>query len=664
MKNTIKYSVLLMISFCAFLIKIQIVEASTSYGVVTASGGLNVRRGAGTNHNVVGTVDFNQEVVLVSTILHANQQGCSAGWYNIYYTETSSGYVCASYLTIYQVTSGERKAETEYEKYLEAQGFPVSYWDSLIALNKKYPNWNFKADLTGRNWNTAVARQSDVGVSLMQTNNQGWRSTAGGSYNWRTNTWTVKEGSNWYAADSRVVAYYLDPRNWLTENRIFQFEQLKYEAKTQTEEGVRAVFGTSSYLSNHVQTFMRAATTYDVNPVYLASRVRKEVGLTVGTATSGAPFSYNGVSYAGFYNVYNIGATTGTNPVLTGLYWASGSGGQTTTYQRPWNSIEKSILGGAEYINERFVKPGQDTGYFQRFNVASYTKTTLYRNQYMTNIQAVADEAVTTYSSYNSGSMLPLTFDFIIPVYVGMPASPAKLPNIGNPNNRLDDLKVNGVSVTGFSHDIPNYTVYVNSAATSVTIAATAIVNTSSIKGTGNVNLNRNTSVLSIDVTAQNGDVQTYSITVIKTDNVAMTPIEIISNMAVKTDGTYISGIALGTTIRDITNLVQKVNPSATVSVTKANKNADKNILATDDKIRITSGGTSTTLTIVITGDASGDGIIDVQDLLVIQKHILGTAKISGAKLKAGDSSRDNIVNVQDLLVVQKDILGKAKINQ
>ena len=40
-------------------------------------------------------------------------------------------------------------------------------------------------------------------------------------------------GDGWSYATEAAVEYYLDPRNWLTENYIFQFETLTYNAATQ-----------------------------------------------------------------------------------------------------------------------------------------------------------------------------------------------------------------------------------------------------------------------------------------------------------------------------------------------------------------------------------------------------------------------------------------------
>ena len=51
-----------------------------------------------------------------------------------------------------------------------------------------------------------------------------------------------KEGQhspNWYFASEDVLKLYMDPRNSLQENAIFQFEQLTYNASYHTEEAVK-----------------------------------------------------------------------------------------------------------------------------------------------------------------------------------------------------------------------------------------------------------------------------------------------------------------------------------------------------------------------------------------------------------------------------------------
>ena len=87
-----------------------------------------------------------------------------------------------------------------------------------------------------------------------------------------------------------------------------------------------------------------------------------------------------------------------------------------------------------------------------------------------------------------------------------------------------------------------------------------------------------------------------------------------------------------------------------------------KGILKTGDIINITNGTDSKEYSVVIKGDATGDGKIDIKDLLRVQKKILGATEVSGPYFKASDINQDNQVTILDLLRVQKHILGYLEI--
>ncbi len=427
---------MLAMMFFSYIISPLVVSAAIKYyGKVIASDGLSVREGPGTSYEKIGELAYNTEVELTSGS-PASISGCSGGWYAINY-DGRTGYICGIYISKYSKSSGNTVASTDYEKELERLGFPASYWDYLTELHEKHPNWQFEAVQTGLDWSNSVALESVVGVSLIETNYDGWKSTAPGSYDPNTQTFKVLEGSTWYAAAPGVVAYYMDPRNFLDEKHVFMFEKLNYDAAYQSEDAVRNVFGGGN-MGDYASTFVNAGSTYNANPIYLASRVRQEVGVNRGDskATSGAEFTYDGKTYSGLYNVYNIGATTGSSPVLKGLVWANGGAdGSSTTYGRPWRSIESSIKGGAEFIASSYIGQGQYTNYFQRFNVAPNSAYKALTHGYMTNIKAVFSESVSTYNSYEKMNLLDNNFKFAIPVYNNMPQN-TTLPDTGfDPNS-------------------------------------------------------------------------------------------------------------------------------------------------------------------------------------------------------------------------------------
>lgn len=582
-------------------------------------------------------------------------------------------------------------SEEQFEAYLDGQGFPESYKVKLRELHKQHPNWIFIGIKTRDNWSTALQNQNVSGRSLYQSlssSTQGYLSTADGFYDWSTDTFVAKDGSSWFQANIETIAYYMDPRNFLTESGIFMFEDLNFSSSYQTSNSVSAILYTDFY-KDLIQYYMEAANTYNVSPIYLAALSRQEVGLEAGYATSGTTSTYCPVDYTGYYNFYNIKATSGAKPVCNGLAYAKSVG---------WNSKQTAIVGGAAWIVNGYINAGQNTAYFQKWNT-SINATKPYYHQYMTNIRGVASSAITTKDSYNNMGILDYPFVFQIPIYEGIPASTA-LPATGNPNNWLSSLKINDVSVTNFDGEETSYTVNVPQGTTAVTISATTVNSNASVSGTGTINLTELTTNISLVVTAQNGNKRTYTLEIIKpedvipsepdtepdeedtdegvtdkeeenTDNkeeviIYPTPVETLTNAGYKiSNNAYIYNVTLGSTVQGAITKLQSVNQYASINITNSsNKAKTSGSLVTGDKITIVSNDISQTYAVVIYGDVNGDGEITTLDLLVIQKHLLKKSMLTNAYLKAADVNKDNSVNTLDLLIVQKHLLKKGNISQ
>ncbi|MCR5006574.1 MAG: Ig-like domain-containing protein, partial [Clostridiales bacterium] len=334
-------------------------------------------------------------------------------------------------------------AAPTYEEYLEQ--FPSSYQEKLEALHDQHPDWIFIPQNTGVDWDDAVAAEASNNRSTVSGASTLVLSNASGDYNTSTGSYIAKDGSTWFSANAPLVGYFMDPRNFLDEKYIWQFESLSYNAG-QTQKTVEQILaGTfmnktsmpkiTYYDTNgkkvtvdmtYAELIWKAGKQADTSPLFLASKIRQEVGAQGSNAVTGQSTStYNGVSLAGYYNFYNIGASDGGNAIAKGLAWAAGypdSNGKPTvkTFQRPWTSPVLSIYGGAQYIAERYIAVGQDTSYLMRFNVMSDSNR--YGHQYMTNIGGAASEASSTYTSYKNMDMLDLQFVFYIPVYNNMPS--------------------------------------------------------------------------------------------------------------------------------------------------------------------------------------------------------------------------------------------------
>lgn len=496
------------------------------------------------------------------------------------------------------------QTDDDFEKQLESEGFPESYRVLLREIHKLHPTWTFKAVQTGIEWSTLVDKEINKSGQIKNLvygapsyPRYNWRATSVG-YNWATDTWSPYDGSTWYAASDDLISYYLDPRTYLYENYVFVFESLSYQQGMQTEAGVEAILA-GSFMANTVpkgesktyaQIIMEAAAQSGVSPYHLASRIKQEMGDTMGTASSGTNSRYPGI-----YNFYNIGATdsASTSAAENGLKWAATPG----TYNRPWNSVSKSIINGAQYLAASYIKVGQDTVYTQKFNVTN--RANLFSHQYMTNVQAPATEAPKTFAAYKANNILDSSLVFKIPVYENMPSTAvAKPADSGNPNNWLKTLSVDGYGLTPtFSvSSTTNYSLIVSESTSSININASTVNANAKISGTGTVNLSQGTNTININVTAQNGSMRTYTLTVVR--------------------GSANEG---NTTIN-----------GTTTSGQKGDLNGDGKISAADivKLQRIIVGLDTQTSTTLALGDLNGDGKISAMDIVKIQRHIVGLETI------------------------------------
>ena len=336
------------------------------------------------------------------------------------------------------------------------ENFPDSYKPYLYELQKKHPNWSFTALYIDLDWKYVINNENVFGKNLVpKSYSDRWKNTKPGEYN-------VEVDAGWVDSSRRAVEYAMDPRNFLNEVRIFQFEGLSYNETTNNITGIEKIlYGTEFYnrivdyldssgnkitmSSKYSDLILSAGKTSKVNIFHLASRIKQEVG----------PFlSHSSISgtvegFKGLYNFYNIGATSSSEPmgaIKNGLQYAKDGKGASeatkTKYLIPWNTKERAITGGGIFIGASYIHLGQDTVYLQKFHVTSNTGGELFWHQYMTNVLAPYSESKLTYNGYSNTGLLNDSIDFIIPVYNNMPSTPTENPNILESDFTRDNTKV------------------------------------------------------------------------------------------------------------------------------------------------------------------------------------------------------------------------------
>ena len=222
-------------------------------------------------------------------------------------------------------------------------------------------------------------------------------------------TWIAKDGSSWFNAAPSVVKHYLDPRNFLNEERICMFEKLTYDADCHTTKVVDKVLAGTKLKTNNftAKMFVDAGKKYNISPVFLASRAVQETG--------GGSSCITGKS--GVYNPFNIGATSSSNPQAKAIQYAKDHG---------WTTRTKAVNGAAKILVESYINNKQNSIYLQKFNVMNGS-TKVATHQYMTNIQAPYYESNKVISAYKKIGVDKDSLTFIIPTYTSMPSS-TKLP--------------------------------------------------------------------------------------------------------------------------------------------------------------------------------------------------------------------------------------------
>ena len=646
----------------AFEIKAS--ETPVQTGVVDSSkvtSNLRVRDGAGTGYNVLGAISPGSSVSIYALV---------NGWYKIAYG-SGYGYVSADYITnIKDIPKYDYNAD--FEANLTSQNFPESYKAQLRALHAAHPNWIFLADHLTMTFNEAVNNESTVGKSLVQDSvaKDSWKSMMQYAYDWSESKYVPYDTGGWVTAEREVVEYYMEPRNFLNENGIFMFLDQTYNPQVQTKEGLQLILnGTfmegafpEDTHATYADVIMDAAAQSGVNPYVLASMIIIEQGAN----GAGASISGTQPGYEGYYNFFNIRAYASGSytAVAYGLIYAKGGeNGTGTSYGRPWNTRAKSIIGGAKYFANGYVKRGQDTLYYKKFNVIT---PTYYINQYMTNVQGAYHETLKLKNGYASVSP-EAALTFSIPVYKDTSASnTTALPTSNGPNNYF----ITGLSVAGQKPE--NFNIYVNEYEFTVTSPTNVIrieatyMDGASLKGMGDIPLNPGPNTVTLAVTAASGKVANYYLHIyLITDGSAPPPssgpsIEGSYNMS-----TYVSGVAVGTDVSTFIKNFNVKNGTAKVCTTNYQEKTS-GVICTGDKVLVydKNGAKFADYTIVVFGDTNSDGKISIVDLGRVQKHLLELSKLGGAQGISADVNRDGKVSILDLARVQKHLLELTSIQQ
>ncbi len=229
-----------------------------------------------------------------------------------------------------------------YYRELTDKGFPADYADKLTELKLAHPTWHFEPLMISGlepkyTFDYIIKKETENPETNLVYPSEEYADffdRAGGPI----------YDSGWYSASDDAVRYFIDPRNFLNERDIFQFEDLSYYDRdygTGVDGVLDGTFMEDMTLENGMSTseyILKVGKELSVSPVHIAARMRQEQGVenTSGMISgecgdllyyfyrNGTYKTEDGVlvntpssghtknellSYNGYYNFFNMGAT-------------------------------------------------------------------------------------------------------------------------------------------------------------------------------------------------------------------------------------------------------------------------------------------------------------------------------------------------------------------
>lgn len=592
-------------------------------------------------------------------LLSSEKDGDGDTWYKCRYGDgyAKEGYVYSPHVKMV----GFYTYDEEFENWLTTQGFPESYKSGLRDIHSLCPEWVFYADHTGLEWSDVIDNESVLGKKLVSGNSDdSWKSLEEGAIDPSTGTWRVLDSGGYVAASRSVIEYYLDPRNFFDISSVCMFAKQSYNSQTDTlpavENMVKGTFLDSVLpddpLKTYAQVIFSALVNAGVSPCAVVSTIIQEQG------TNGQGRSICGTypGYEGLYNFFNIGAYADkkfSSAVERGLWYAKGTDSGATTYDRPWTTREKSIVGGAEWYAAGYINAGQDTFYFKNNNVSSYAEREKYTHQYATNISDSASNG-----KIYSASILELegaAVAFVIPVFENMPEQ-TRLPNAGESNdNFLSDLRVDGVTVSEFSKYCTEYSLTVENTVEKIIISASLNHTASSLSGGGEYSLKEGENTIVLSVTSQTGQVRKYVLNVTrKSDPMPDIP---------KQDVDVVLRFKVGSAVSEALETVNDEGEKYLVTLSGEPKTSGT--LASGDVVVVRKDGAIKKYLVAVIGDINGDGAVNAVDRTVISRYLAGWGGYENKIFTAAaDIDNNGVITASDRTVLARYLAGWKSNNE
>ena len=520
--------------------------------------------------------------------------------------------------------------------------------EQIQQLKTKHPNWSFKILYTDIDWNEAIGKEylghgSSPKNLVPKTHNSSWICNICGVDK-------AYDNGSWRCASKSGIEYMMDPRNSINEADIFQFEEL---TSTGSDVNIVKKMTNGTFLQGREQEITNIANTKGVNAYYIVARLIQEQGKSGSELISGK---------TGYYNAFNFGASGSTSEqvIANGLAYAKKKG---------WDTLEKSISGGIDLIANEYIKIGQNTLYFQKFNV---TNKSTFAHQYQQNLFAAKTECATLRNTYLDIESYDSKHTFIIPVFKNMPPKACLTPDGNSTATSGADLVKINVTTSLKLRKAPEDSTKVDWLWKNEIVARLE-------KGTTKINgaywdkiqkANGNVGYAPRETFDYETDYKLYLVPINTTNgsnnNNNNSNGNNSNNNSNNNENKYHNTAKV--LINDEKKII-KVSPDAiakdileafggSVKITKA----DGSFLNGENDNMATNFIVKDTYTVIKKGDANADGIVNSFDYIRVMNYIMGRKQLNSYEKEAADANNDGIVNSFDYIRIMNYIMGTKKI--
>lgn len=436
----------------------------------------NLRAASSKDAKLVGKTEIGK-IYKLNEELTGEQHSFSNKWYELNLEDGKTAYLIDSPVRQIKLSKKEKKLleEASTPENLariksELKDFPKEYQEALVYIKLLEPAWDFTAYKVEESFPEVLkAELASEDTNLVQYEDSEYFRP----YKWMLKNRIVYDGNNWYPVNEEALSYFLDTRNFLDRQGLFQFLDLRYEDK-KSDAAVKAIFSGNEGLLDIVPQLMQASLETKYLPEAFASRIKQEVSkgddityvakgmidpeqkpLVDGAPSPGYLSAEEQIEQleslsslsseqekvlnnlkAGksgykqpknkYFNFLNIGAYPDPGQAMgaqvNAALYAKGEFEDEASQRYkdlhlPWTDKESAIFGAAYLISHDYLAQGQVNPYLQKFDLVSGD----YEHQYMQAVNGSRAEGNRLYKSWTASGSSWADLNFLIPVFKDMP---------------------------------------------------------------------------------------------------------------------------------------------------------------------------------------------------------------------------------------------------